>query len=283
MSDIGRRFGDSAKRFVGAVSETSTTFASATGVPYIVPALIGIVAVALIAMVVFVIIQATASGPAKMVRGPIDLFGPKHPVLVDRSTAKASMNGSYTWAFYIRLDAVPDMRADATPLFNWPGVLSVAYNPAQEQLLWNFAQTSDGTATSPTDTVVLQGIPLQRWTQVALAMEGRSFDLFVNGGLVESGVLRNVPPAANSSITVVPGGVMGKTAYVQLWSRRLTVQEVSNNYTDTSDSQGRPFLGPEFFSVLKEIEMPNLFCPPEGCSGTAPKASESQKWEFPYA
>ena len=75
---------------------------------------------------------------------------------------------------------------------------------------------------------------------------------------------------------------MGQLAYVQLWSRRLRIPEAAANYTDTCDSQGRPYLGPEFVTALQNVSLPNLFCPGGDC-GSTPKASASQKWEFPYA
>jgi hypothetical protein len=130
---------------------------------------------------------------------------------------------------------------------------------------------------------MLEKVPQQRWVQIVLAFEGRSVDLYVNGTLAKSDLLRNLPSSANSSITIVPNNVMGKLAYVQLWSRRLPVHEVAANYTDTSDSQGRPFLGPEFLSVFNNLYFPNLFCPNGKCGGTQPTCSQEQRWEFPYA
>jgi hypothetical protein len=76
---------------------------------------------------------------------------------------------------------------------------------------------------------------------------------------------------------------MGKVAWVQLWPRRLTVSETANNYTDTSDSQGRPYLGPNMFQSLLDVKLPNLFCPSGNCFGATPVANPSQVWEFPYA
>jgi hypothetical protein len=108
-------------------------------------------------------------------------------------------------------------------------------------------------------------------------------DLYVNGKLVKSEILNAMPPLANSSITVVPGGIMGETAFIQLWSRRLTVSEIDANFTDTSDSQGRPYLGPAFFDALNTMAVPNLFCPSGDCGGATPTATPSQSWEFPYA
>jgi hypothetical protein len=286
--ESGPRFGaaltEYTKAAFGAGTEAIKSFGTTTGVNYMLPIIGGLVAVTLVAIIVFVIIQAKETKPAKLLKGPVDLFQPDSPVVIDRPTTATQMKGSYTLAFYVRIDAVPDMRTADTPLLTWPGIWDVGYNAATEQLVWKFAQTADAPNTwAFTDPVTVDGVPMQRWTQIVITFEGRTADLYVNGGLVTSNTLRNLPPSAVSSITIVPAGVMGQLAYGQLWSRRLTVSEIAANYTDTSDSQGRPFLGPDLLGPLKNLKVPNLFCPSGNCSSSSPTASQSQTWEFPYA
>jgi hypothetical protein len=281
---FGSTLGAASKRLFGTATEIGRDFGSTTGATFLVPIIVGVVAVVLIVMIVFIAIQMNTTKPKKFLRGPVDLYTPKSPVVIDRSAANSQMKGSYTLGFYLRVDAVPDMRAAATPLFTWPGVWNMDYNAAQEQLVWTFQQTPDEPLTAPQpDQVVLPGVPLQRWTQVVMVFEGRTVDLYVNGALIKSDTLSNMPPSASASITIVPGGIMGQLAYVQLWGRRLSSSDIGSNYTDTSDSQGRPFLGPAFFNALKGISLPNLFCPSGNCGQGAPAANASQTWEFPYA
>jgi len=276
MESIRRGFGaltETANRTFGASSDANSSF--------ILPYVVGIIGVALIVVIVYVLFQTTRSLPAKTLKGPVDLFEPQSPVVISRADTKTLMNGSYTLSFYLRADAVPDMRAQATPLFTWPGIWNLGYNAAKEELVWTVLESSSGqpAGVSESRRIILPKVPLQRWTQVVMAFEGRTMDLYVNGALIKSETLQNLPPKASASITIVPGGIMGKTAYVQLWSRRLTVGEVAGNYTDTSDSQGRPLLGPEFFKALTNFSIPNLF----SYCGAQPTASLSQTWEFPYA
>lgn len=257
---------------------------AAPGQSFVLPIILGIVAIAAIIIIIFMAVQINKSKPAKLVAGPIDLYDPKPSVVVvDRPTVKLLLQATYTISFFIRMDAVPDMRATATPLLTWAGIWNLGYNPAKEELAWEFAETPDSTNLARPEFVIVPHVPLQRWTQVTLTFEGRSADFYVNGQLIQSKSLANVPPSANSSITIVPKGIMGELAYVQVWPRRLTLNEVAANYTDTSDSQGRPFLGPGFFNAIKGFKIPNLFCPSGNCSGSSPTASASQTWEFPYA
>jgi hypothetical protein len=283
-SMLGASLSEYTKKAFGATTNAISTFGSTTGVSYMLPVIAAVVAVSLIALIVFVIIQTRASKPAKLLKGPVDLFAPQPPVIIDRPTAATQMKGSYTFSFFIRIDAVPDMRTADTALMTWPGIWDLGYNAATEQLVWKFAQTQDSANTwALTEPINVDGVPMQRWTQVAITFEGRTADLYINGKLITSNTLRNLPPSAASSITLVPAGVMGQLAYGQLWPRRLTVSEIAANYTDTSDSQGRPFLGPDLLGPLKNLSVPNLFCPSGNCASSQPTASASQTWEFPYA
>jgi hypothetical protein len=267
---------ETATRAFGALTESAkTTFGSSSMSSYLLPAVAIIIALGIIIMLIYVVIESRKKLPATFVKGPINLYASKSPLVIDRGNTKMYMGGTYTLSFYLRLDAVPDMRLEATPLLTWPGVWNLNYNAAHEELQWLVRQTNGEPEKMP-----LKGMPLQKWTQITLAFEGRTFDLYVNGNLIKSHTLSNLPPSAVSSITIVPGGILGQIACVQLWPRRLTVSEVGANYVDTSDSQGRPFLGPDFVDTL---QLPNLFCPGGVCGGAAPTACPSQTWEFPYA
>jgi len=245
---------------------------------FVWPFIGGIIGLLFLILVIYMIVQYYTTGVKNLITGPVNLYAPVSPLVVDRATTTKSMVGSYTLAFYVHLDSVPDMRAD-TPLFTWPGVWNMSYNPANEQMIWTFSQTNS----AEKEIVVLPRVPLQRWVQIVIGFEGRSVDLYVNGALVKSDILNNLPSAGNASVTIVPNGIMGKLAHVQLWPRRLLIKEVAADYTETSDSQGRPFLGPGLFDVFTGFKLPNLFCPNGDCTGSKPACSGSQTWEFPYA
>lgn len=240
----------------------------------IVPVIAAIIGITLIVIVVLVVIHMRTNAPKVFLKDPVDLYKPSSPVVVDRATT-ASMSATYTLSFYIKLDAVPDMRVSATPLLKWPGAWDVDYNPAHETLVWTVYPTG-----AKAETIRIPRVPMQRWIQVSATFEGRSFDFYINGELVLSHILTNLPPVVSASVTIVPGGIMGQIAHAQVWPRRLTVREVRSNYQDTSDSQGRPYFGPDFFKALNKISVPNLFCPSGKCS---PTATAAQTWEFPYA
>ena len=242
---------------------------------------IAIAIVFIVLVIIYAVLQHRKTTVKKLLKGPVDLFRPTSPVVIDRDSVAKFMRGTYTLAFYIQIDAIPDMRASATKLFIWPGIWNMDYKPASEEMIWTFTQTRNTPTEDPIpETVVMPRVPLQRWVQVVIGFEGRSVDLYANGELVKSELLNNLPTSGSSSITIVPNNVMGKLAYVQLWPRRLPVHEVAANYRETSDSQGRPFIDPGFFAMFK---VPNIFCPNGDCIWSQPTTSQSQTWEFPYA
>ena len=268
---------DTIKRGFASFSEVTSTFGQVSGTSYMLPVIAFLILVIVIGIIVVVSIQYSTKRPAKEVKGPIDLFAPASPVIVDRPTITKSMTNSYTLSFFLQIDAVPDMRVGAIPLLIWPSIWALNYNAAQEELVWTFMQT----ANSPKE-VRVKPIPLQRWNQIVITYEGRTADIYCNGVLISSTTLDNVTPLPNASITIVPNNVMGKAAHIQVWSRRLTVGEVAANYVDTSDSQGRPYLDPEFIMALKGFKIPNIFCPSGKCTGDDVPAASGLKWEFPY-
>ena len=269
--------------FGGAVTRLGSApaaFTAATGLPFYVP-IAGLVAVLIvIAIIIIYAVSAAQSAPAVKVEGPIDLFSPKDPVIIDRATAKSTLKNSYTIAFFLNITAVPDMRVEATPLLIWPGVWGLGYNAGQESLVWTVNPYPDAPQEGATTmTIKMPNVTMQRWNQIVITFEGRTMDFYVNGQLIQSNTLSNLPMSPGASITKVPNGAMGQIAYIQTWSRRLTMGEVADNYTSVSDSQGRPLLTTSFFP---KIFSPNLFCPSGDCTGTSPTASGSQVWEFPY-
>jgi hypothetical protein len=246
---------------------------------YLMPVFVGFVGLLMILMVIYVIVQTYKGRPATTLTGPTDLWAPTNPVVVDRTTVRNQMAGSYTLSTFFKIDAVPDMRSAATQLLTLPSVWNLNYDPAAEALVFQFQETA-----KPATEVRVPGFALQRWNQLTLTLEGRSIDIYVNGALTKSALLENVPPSGNSSVTIVPGNVMGSVALAQIWSRRLTVSEVTANYASTADSQGRPFLGAALLAPLKNIStLPDIFCPGGDCKTATPTASPSQTWEFPYA
>jgi hypothetical protein len=176
-----------------------TSTATTTDLGWLFPVIAGIVAIAVVIYIVFIYLQPRS---ASSLVGPVDLYAPANSVIVDRPTTSSLLRGSYTLAFYLFIDAVPDGGITSTPLLTCPGVWDLGYNAPQEQLMWRLGA----------HTVSIPNVPAQRWTQVVLSVEGRTVDMLVNGALVKTHTMSDVPALAAAAISIVPGGIYGRVA-----------------------------------------------------------------------
>jgi hypothetical protein len=92
------------------------------------------------------------------------------------------------------------------------------------------------------ETIPLPPIPVQKWTMITVAREGRQFTVFYDRSLVSSSLTDDaVSQVSNGEILKVGDtGLSGAVAGVRMVARRLDVQQVSNDYTASTDTRGNP-------------------------------------------
>ena len=132
------------------------------------------------------------------------------------------------------------------------------------------------------ETIPLPNIPFQKWTFIALAREGRRFDVYYNGSIVASKRTQNVidTKAAFSAITAGDPNLIGKIAFVESFPQKLSQPEIMANYKAKSDTTGQPIISAP---VNIFDYMPN--CKDGGCI-TGPKmrpTSPLLDWDTQYA
>lgn len=158
------------------------------------------------------------------------------------------------------------------------------------------------------ETLSLPPIPLQKWTYVTVAREGRRFDVYFNNTIVLSQKTMNMPISnvSNSSmggITSGSTGLLGQLALADLYNYRLSTKDVSVKYSQYADTRGRPYLNtisnpmslsdvggilPAYaatFSTSIFGYMPSFnLCPAGGCFNppTIQPASPLYDWSTPY-
>jgi hypothetical protein len=155
------------------------------------------------------------------------------------------------------------------------------------------------------ETMTLPAIPLQKWTMVTVAREGRRFDIYYNDRLVLSQKTMYMPVNASSSSSfsgLVSGssGMGGQIALLNVFSNRYSIGDVAALYTTTSDTRGRPYVttvqqdlygllpaaSPASFSTSLSSYIPSFnLCPPGGCfnSPVVRPASPLYDWTTSYA
>lgn len=100
-------------------------------------------------------------------------------------------------------------------------------------------------------TINIDKIMAARWNQIVITMEGRSIDVYLNGNIMNSVLLDNLP-------NLKPLGVLlekspdfaGQAGLFQSWPRRLSEQEIMRNYKRNTDTRGKPLIPDEAPSIL---------------------------------
>jgi len=85
---------------------------------------------------------------------------------------------------------------------------------------------------SSTHTCNVDNIPIQKWVNVIVSLNGRTLDVYIDGKLVRTCVLPGVAKIANDApVYVTPlGGFSGYTSNVNYYANSLNPQEAYNIY-----------------------------------------------------
>jgi hypothetical protein len=78
----------------------------------------------------------------------------------------------------------------------------------------------------------LPNVPLQRWTSIIITLNGRSMDLYLNGKLTRTCLLKDVPSIdTTSNLLLTPnGGFSGYTTNFKYWADTVNPQQAWNIY-----------------------------------------------------
>ncbi len=78
----------------------------------------------------------------------------------------------------------------------------------------------------------LPNVPLQRWTSIIITLNGKSMDLYLNGKLTRTCLLKDVPSIdTTSNLLLTPnGGFSGYTTNFKYWADTVNPQQAWNIY-----------------------------------------------------
>lgn len=167
------------------------------------------------------------------------------------------------------------------PVMGWDGVFL-------------FTQESNGTTYLSINTisngqyqydkyikVMCPPLPSQKWTHVAVVIEGRRFSVLYNGKIVSSKIIGEMPRITKTGVFFTGNGInkdQGAVAYVSWNKRAMSSEEILIEYASTSNTRGEPYLSG---SILDLFGCPaGLFCM-QGLLPT-PKPG-SMAWSTPFA
>jgi hypothetical protein len=83
-------------------------------------------------------------------------------------------------------------------------------------------------------TYTIENIPIQSWVNFVISVYGRTMDMYIDGKLVKTGLLKGIASINNDAdIYVTPsGGFDGWTSKLQFYPTPLNPQQVWNIYKD---------------------------------------------------
>lgn len=133
------------------------------------------------------------------------------------------------------------------------------------------------------ETIALPSLPIQKWTLITIAREGRRYDVYYNASLVSSKRTEHVLDI-NSAIGPVIAGdskLQGSIVDITVVSDRLSASQVAYNYTKLADTNGQPYLTKQDVNLLDYVPM----CEGGAClkGPSVRPSSPLMDWDTQYA
>ena len=97
------------------------------------------------------------------------------------------------------------------------------------------------------ETLMIPPLPLQKWTMVTVARQGRRFDVYYNDQIVLSQTTQYMPvstvsAAGGSGVNSGGEGISGQIALLNVYNYRLSTRDVYVKYHEMADTRGAPYL-----------------------------------------
>ena len=220
--------------------------------------ILGVVAVIVIAVIAYYYLRPKPKYIEN--KGPFVLLGTSatpadgsNVNIFEYSQIINGMGNNFSLSFFVYMDDVNRERIPiggngSTEMFQFKplvtilGVGTITADPIYQKARVRIqALRSRPIEPSEPQDVVVPNFMISRWNQITLTVEGRTVDIYLNGALVKSTLLENIP-------LLYPVGVLletspdfaGQAGLFQAWPYRLTEPEVAANYKRNTDLRGKP-------------------------------------------
>ena len=133
------------------------------------------------------------------------------------------------------------------------------------------------------ETIPLPNIPMQRWTMITIARDGRRYDIYYNASLVSSKRTQYMLDTNSAVGPIVAGdpNLFGSIAYIQVFPERLSTAQVSANFSLLADTNGKPYVSSPDVNLMNYLP----FCKGGDCiKGISVRPpSPLMDWDTQYA
>jgi len=182
-------------------------------------------------VILFIILLHVLSWLFSTAKTLSNLSDGKTAVVIPSTSLKNSGSVNYAYSIWIYVDDWSYRYGEEKIIF-LRGSIGSIFTPALSLMPNdNTAVITMTTSTDPFECIV-PNIPIQKWTNIIVNLNNKSLDAYLNGKLVKTCVLPDVPVInAESSVYLTPaGGFSGYTSRFQYWSTTLGPQEAWNIY-----------------------------------------------------
>jgi hypothetical protein len=199
----------------------------------------------LIAYLIFVYVYKPWSIRPKLItRGPQKLSESYvHPFF-----PSAVEGANFTFSFYVKPDVIDrTLSADTQailPILTWENTFLFGITPVKGKKDINTGTVATiRLAGGESEIIVCPALPMQKWTYVAISIEGRRLDITYNGRIVVSRILKAMP-IINKGGRLLSGSPTqtGTIGILSFSNQRLSAEEIMIDYVSSSDTRGQPYL-----------------------------------------
>jgi hypothetical protein len=183
-----------------------------------------------------------------------------------------------TVGFFVYMDGVnreniplgsPDGEYRFKYLFILGGSMGVKFDPIHQKAIFDIYSSPMGDSIFHEQQIVVEKVYVSRWNQLVVTIEGRTVDIYMNGKLVNSTLLKNVPLTSFSGIWLNSSpDFSGQTGLIQVWPERRTLSQIAENYERNTDVRGKPQIPDSRLSMKERLkELVKSMCTNVGLCG----------------
>ena len=210
-------------------SNSSNSLSSNTSILYILLAIIFLIVLIIIIVILVKRAKKNKENVSVLLDSPTDAFDLKdksYPV----KNSDEGLEFSYSVWIYVQ-----DWTQGWKNIFV-KGTSGAGSNSARAPGLWLYPDTNAlhariNTFASPNEGCDIKNIPLQKWVHIAYVLNNRTVDIYIDGKLERSCVLRGVPKLNDEPVRVCDnGGFFGKISNLVYFRYAMKPDEVYKIY-----------------------------------------------------
>ena len=239
--------------------------------------------------------DVTVMGPFQ-VKGDIGKPNPKSlKSILDQTQVHSALGNNFTFSFFVYMSEVnieqipiagPKGDFRFKPLIYILGLGDILVDPIHQLARIRIKPLTKEAVIKQdvVNSVDIDNFMIMKWNQVAISVEGRTVDVYLNGVIAKSMLLDNLPILNPSGVLLETSpDFSGQTCLFQAWPQRLTESQISQNYIRNTDTRGRPKIPDGGFNIQIFLDLiKDSFCKVGLCE-FRPRTNDLQYIDYEYA